>query len=84
MLPEVASTIVVRPGSISPSRSAASIIATPMRSFTDPPGLSASIFPNSSTPLASGPSSLASCTIGVPPTSSAMLIGIGAIGPRRD
>ena len=39
VLPLVASTIVVRPGSIRPSRSAASIIATPMRSFTLPPGL---------------------------------------------
>ena len=42
VLPLVASTIVVRPGSIRPSRSAASIIATPMRSLTEPPGLSAS------------------------------------------
>ncbi len=45
VLPDVASTIVVRPGSIRPSASAASIIATPMRSFTDPPGLNASSFP---------------------------------------
>ena len=35
----VASTIVLRPGSILPSASAASIIATPIRSFTEPPGL---------------------------------------------
>ncbi len=44
VLPEVASTIVVRPGSIRPSSSAAWIIAFPMRSFTEPPGLKASIF----------------------------------------
>ena len=45
VLPDVASTIVVRPGSMRPSASAASIIATPMRSFTDPPGLNASSLP---------------------------------------
>ncbi len=39
VLPEVASTIVVRPGSIRPSASAASIMATPIRSFTLPAGL---------------------------------------------
>ena len=39
VLPEVDSTIVLRPGSIRPSASAASIIATPMRSFTEPAGL---------------------------------------------
>ena len=44
VLPEVASTIVVRPGSICPARSAASSIATPIRSLTDPPGLNASSF----------------------------------------
>src|SRR6266480_3184882 len=38
VLPEVASTIRP-PGLRRPSRSAASIIATPMRSFTEPPGL---------------------------------------------
>jgi len=38
VLPEVASTINP-PGLSRPSRSAASIIATPMRSFTEPPGL---------------------------------------------
>jgi hypothetical protein len=42
VLPLVASTIVVRPGSIRPSASAASIIATPMRSLTEPPGLNIS------------------------------------------
>ena len=39
MFPDVASTIVVRPGSIRPSRSAASIIATPILSLTLPAGL---------------------------------------------
>ena len=45
VLPLVASTIVVRPGSIRPSASAASIIATPIRSLTDPPGLNISSLP---------------------------------------
>src|SRR3954464_4639165 len=79
VLPLVASTIVVRPGSIRPSASAASIIATPMRSLTEPPGLSISSLANSD-PGASGASRV-SCTIGVRPTQSAMLIGIGAIHP---
>src|SRR5204862_290454 len=42
VFPLVASTIVVRPGSMIPSRSAASIIATPIRSLTLPAGLYAS------------------------------------------
>src|SRR4051794_14464159 len=78
VLPLVASTIVVRPGSIRPSASAAWIIATPIRSLTDPPGLNISSLPNTSTP--SGASRV-SRTIGVRPTWSAMLIGIGGI-PR--
>ena len=45
VLPLVASTIVVLPGSIRPSASAASIIATPMRSLTEPPGLYISSLP---------------------------------------
>ena len=64
MLPLVASTIVVRPGSMIPSASAASIIAMPIRSLTDPPGLSISSLANSSTP--SGAVRV-SCTIGVLP-----------------
>src|SRR3982751_4261830 len=76
VLPLVASTIVVRPGSIRPSASAASIIATPMRSLTDPPGLDISSFAYSSTP--SGTTRVRR-TIGVRPTCSAMLIGIPAI-----
>ena len=39
VLPEVGSTITLRPGTRRPSASAASIIARPMRSFTDPAGL---------------------------------------------
>ena len=60
VLPLVASTIVVRPGSIRPSASAASIIATPIRSLTLPPGLNASSFANSSTPFSAAgvPSSM--------------------------
>ena len=53
VLPLVGSTMVVRPGVMRPSRSAASIMLTPIRSFTEPQGLknsslaatSASIFP---------------------------------------
>ena len=69
VLPLVASTIVVFPGSMRPSASAASIIATPIRSLTLPPGLNASSLPNSPTPSGA---SRASSTIGVPPTWSAM------------
>ena len=81
MLPLVASTIVVRPGSIRPSASAASIIATPILSLTLPPGLYDSSFANSRAPLPGrgrASSASGSSTIGVPPTSSAMLIGIPA------
>src|ERR1700730_5628405 len=77
VLPLVASTIVVRPGSIRPSRSAASIIATPIRSLTLPPGLNDSSLANSCAPP-SGASRLSS-TIGVLPTWAAMLVGIGDI-----
>ena len=60
VLPLVASTIVVRPGSILPSASAASIIATPMRSFTLPPGFKDSSLAYSSTPFSAAgePSSI--------------------------
>src|SRR5437763_1289292 len=83
VLPLVASTIVVRPGSIRPSRSAASIIATPIRSLTLPPGLNASSLAKMRTPRSSAwvPASRPrSSTIGVFPTSSEMLIGIPDIG----
>ena len=39
VFPEVDSITVVRPGSISPFASAASIIETPILSLTDPAGL---------------------------------------------
>src|ERR1700712_5000905 len=55
VLPEVASTIVVRPGSIRPSASAASIIATPILSFTLPAGLCDSSLPISSAPQSGAP-----------------------------
>ena len=68
VLPLVGSTTSVRPGLISPASSAASIIATPIRSFTDPPGLKYSSFaqtwPNSPFPIRS------SSTIGVLPTTA--------------
>src|SRR5262249_46895894 len=76
VLPLVASTIVLRPGSIRPSRSAASIIATPIRSFTEPPGLSIPSLANRRAPSGSR---RASSTIGVRPTCAAMLIGMSPI-----
>src|SRR5215218_4603816 len=48
VLPLVGSTITERPRSISPSRSAASTIATPIRSLTEPPGLKNSSFATTS------------------------------------
>ncbi len=67
MFPEVGSTMVP-PGRRRPSCSAASIIAIPMRSFTDPPGFRnsslARSWPGTSRPRRS------SRTIGVRPTSS--------------
>ena len=86
VLPLVASTIVVRPGSIRPSASAASIIATPIRSFTLPPGLADSTFPYNCTPpprRSLSPSIRGNSTSGVSPTSSAMLIGIWGIRARQ-
>src|SRR3954452_15161766 len=77
VLPLVASTTVVRPGSIRPSRSAASIIATPIRSLTDPPGLNISSLPKTTAPPSGA--RRASWTIGVRPTWSAMLIGMEPI-----
>jgi hypothetical protein len=67
VFPLVASTIVVRPGSIRPSRSAASTIATPIRSLTEPPGLNISSLAKTE-PVASSGSIRRSSTIGVRPT----------------
>src|SRR5215510_10741477 len=68
VLPLVAS-ITVCPGLSSPLRSAASITPSARRSFTEPSGLNASSFTNSSTP---GGASLATLTTGVRPTVSRM------------
>src|SRR4051794_9388585 len=68
VLPLVGSTTTERPGLTSPSSSAASIIATPIRSFTDPPGLKYSSFAH--TCPASPSPSRSSCTIGVLPTTA--------------
>src|SRR3954454_11448558 len=70
VLPEVGSTMVP-PGFSFPSRSAASIIGRPMRSFTEPPGFRYSSFARICAPPVG--LSLSSRTIGVPPTSSRML-----------
>ena len=78
VFPEVDSTIVFRPGSIRPSASAASIIATPIRSLTLPPGLYDSSFPISSAPQSGA--TRPSLTIGVLPTRSARLSGIALVG----
>src|SRR5436309_3224339 len=74
VLPEVASTIVVRPGSIRPSASAASIIATPILSLTLPAGLYASSLPISSAPQSGA--TRVKRTSGVLPTRSARLAGM--------
>src|SRR4051794_38572446 len=74
VLPEVASTIVVRPGSMMPSASAASSIATPIRSLTLPAGLYASSLPINSAPQ-SGASRVIR-TSGVRPTRSARFDGM--------
>jgi hypothetical protein len=67
VLPEVGSTIVP-PGFSSPDASAASIIRTAMRSFTEPPGLKYSTF--ASTVGASPSVTRFSRTSGVLPISS--------------
>src|SRR4051812_37020229 len=74
VLPEVASTTVVRPGSISPAASAASIIETPILSFTLPAGLCDSSLPISSA-WQSGATRVKR-TSGVSPTSSARFFGM--------
>src|SRR3954468_5484892 len=67
VLPDVGSTIVP-PGFSFPSRSAASIIASPIRSLFDPPGFMYSSFASRFTGI---PSTIRSSrTIGVSPTSS--------------
>src|SRR5579863_9772516 len=70
VFPEVGSTIVP-PGRSFPSRSAASIIGNPMRSFTEPPGFRYSSLARISAPP--GGLSLSSRMMGVAPTSSRMV-----------
>ena len=78
VLPEVGSTITVRPGSIRPSASAASIMATPIRSLIDPPGLNHSSLPTSSAPR---PAPIRrSVTIGVSPTTADASAAICSVG----
>ncbi len=48
VLPEVGSTITDSPGRSRPSRSAASIIDSAIRSFSEPPGLNCSHLQNTS------------------------------------
>src|SRR3954447_1644684 len=65
--------MIVPPGRSTPARSAASIIGRPIRSFTDPPGLSISSFARSNGCRSAGPRSLVSRemrTSGVCPTRS--------------
>src|SRR5919112_4762952 len=68
--------MIVPPRLRSPARWAASIMGSPIRSFTDPPGLSVSSFARSSGWVSSGPRSLpgirVSRTSGVSPTRSRM------------
>ena len=73
VLPEVGSTRVERPGAISPSRSAASTIARPMRSFTEPSGLKNSSLMARSAAKPSAAFSRCSRTSGVEPTMSSTL-----------
>ena len=78
VLPEVDSTIVLRPGSMRPSASAASIIATPILSFTLPAGLYASSLAITSAPQFGA--TRVSRTIGVFPIRSARLSVIARVG----
>ena len=77
MLPEVGSTIVP-PGLSFPSRSAASIIASPIRSLFDPPGFMYSSF--ASRVAGTSCESRGSRTIGVFPTRSSTVGYSRAIG----
>src|SRR5215210_1539975 len=78
VLPEVDSTIVLRPGSILPSASAASIMATPILSLTLPAGLYASSFAISSAPQFGA--TRVRRTIGVFPIRSARLSVMARVG----
>ena len=85
MLPDVGSTIVP-PGRSLPSRSAASIIARPIRSLTEPPGFRYSSF--ASRVGATSAPNRSSRTIGVCPTRSSTVgysggTGASVLSPRR-
>src|SRR4051794_15549989 len=85
VLPEVGSTITDSPGLMRPSRSADSIIASAMRSLTEPPGLNCSHLTHTS----AAPSPTSCCgrrrkrTSGVPPMSSRMLSTCGDVCATR-
>src|SRR4051794_8217667 len=70
VLPLVGSTITERPGLTSPASSAASIIATPIRSLTEPPGLKYSSFAQTWAAVSLPSPSLCRATSGVPPTTA--------------
>src|SRR5689334_17209237 len=79
VLPDVGSTMTLRPGWMRPSASAAAIIDMPMRSLTLPPG-----FIDSSLPRIVAPDPAAirlSRTRGVRPTTSMIESAIGIRGP---
>jgi len=71
-LPDVGSTMIDLPGRMRPSRSAASIMDSAMRSLSDPPGLNCSHLQKMSADFAS--TRWRRRTSGVPPTSSSMLL----------
>ncbi len=73
VLPEVGSTSTVRPGLMRPSRSAASIIAAPIRSLTEESGLKNSHLPRMSAVTPCLAMSRDRRTSGVAPTVSMML-----------
>ncbi len=81
VLPLVGSTITVLPGRASPSRSAASIMASPMRSLTLLAGLRLSSFATmrAGTPAVTRWSS----TRGVRPISSVTFLAICMVGTSR-
>ena len=73
VLPEVGSTSTERSGAIRPAASAASIMETPMRSFTDASGLKNSSLPTISARQPASAGRRLKRTSGVEPMVSAML-----------
>jgi len=86
VFPLVGSISTVSPGRIFPSRSAPSIIASPMRSFTLAIGLAHSIFATTRAPQPAV--TRVNSTIGVPPISSvtfaAIFIVCPSLSPTRE